>query len=115
MRLTAELRTCYCANRDELQTPPVNKVMSIRKTKDGRTIRTGKDYTQFRRSIWELQDGRCARTGSMTSLTAPLECAYSFHVHHIGGRGLGGSKRDDIPSKVEGLSGTEHRKEHNQG
>jgi 5-methylcytosine-specific restriction endonuclease McrA len=83
-------------------------------TKDGRTIRTGEDYTEFRRAVHFHQDGNCKRCGRFTSLTADLLADHSFHVHHVGGRGLGGSKRNDILDKVEGLCGFDHRREHGQ-
>jgi hypothetical protein len=86
----------------------------IKTTKDGRTIRTGKDYTAFRREVYEMQSGRCVRCIRTTSLEADILSDYSFHVHHRDGRGMGGSKRDDVPSKVEGLCGKDHRLEHHQ-
>jgi hypothetical protein len=88
--------------------------MAIELTKDGRTIRKGSDYTKFRRSLWKLQDGACARCGRLSYLTADLDDDWSFHVHHIGGRGLGGSKRDDVAGKCIGLCGACHRREHGQ-
>ncbi len=88
--------------------------MPTRITKDGRTIRKGNDYTKFRRSLWELQERSCGKCGRTTFLTADLESDWSFHVHHIGGRGLGGSRRDDVVGKVIGLCGGCHRKEHGQ-
>jgi hypothetical protein len=84
----------------------------IKVTKDGRTIRTGKDYTDFRSVLWHQQMGTCAECRIDTSLTADIESDYSFHVHHIGGRGLGGSKRDDVSGKCVGLCGLHHREEH---
>jgi hypothetical protein len=61
----------------------------IRTTKDGRTIRTGHNYTAFRRNIHEEQSGACMKCERPTSLTAPLEWDSSFHLHHIGGQGNG--------------------------
>lgn len=87
--------------------------MPIKITKDGRTIRTGRDYTKFRRELRDSQRGWC-RCGLPTSLTADLRADWSFHVHHTNGRGMGGSKRDDTLKACVGLCGKCHRKEHNQ-
>jgi hypothetical protein len=67
----------------------------IRTTKDGRTVRTGRDYTKFRIERHTAQHSQCAECGRITVLWHPLEWDDSFHVHHEGGRGMGGSKRDD--------------------
>ena len=86
----------------------------IKTTKDGRTIRTGADYTKFRHWLYLMQQFSCARCQRHTSTMSPSEDAWSFHVHHIGGRGMGGSKRNDNLDSVEGLCGECHRKEHGQ-
>lgn len=83
-------------------------------TKDGRVIRSGRDYSQFRRDLHFLQDALCARCLRYTLLGAWLEDDNSFHVHHTNGRGMGGSKRDDTLEACEGLCGKCHREEHNQ-
>ena len=83
--------------------------MSQWRTKDGRIILEGQHYTQFRHDIWDSQNGRCIRCGR-----AVLFDPEWFHVHHKNGRGMGGSKRNDIPSEVEGLCRNCHGKEHNQ-
>ncbi len=88
--------------------------MAVSIKKDGRTIRSGVDYTEFRRDLHDHQFGRCYRCRSFTSLADEPLMRTSFHVHHVGGRGMGGSKRDDVFSKVEGLCGSCHREEHNQ-
>jgi len=88
--------------------------MPIKVTKDGRTIRTGKDYTQFRVAVFMNQTAECARCKTWTALSSPLEWDSSFHVHHTNGRGMGGSKRDDTLEACEGLCGKCHRKEHGQ-
>jgi hypothetical protein len=88
--------------------------MSRKITKDGRTLRTGKDYTTFRYDLWFSQDGRCIRCGGIAALSEPIYRARSFHVHHKNGRGMGGSKRSDTFLKCEGLCGSCHRIEHNQ-
>lgn len=86
----------------------------LRTTKDERTIRTGKDYTEFRYELHERQERACIKCSRHTFLAHPLEWDDSFHVHHVGGRGLGGSKRDDTFESCRGLCGKCHRKEHNQ-
>lgn len=95
--------------------------MAVEIKKDGRTIRTGADYSQFRRSLHQSQQGRCIgeRCGKLTSLVVPIEWGNSFHVAHRGSRGMGGGFRDDVVGpkrgQVEGgLCGSCHRREHNQ-
>ena len=93
--------------------------MSIKTTKDGRMIRSGKDYTAFRRQVFEDQRGRCMTCGAWTNLEAPIEFAGSFHIAHRGSRGMGGSIRDDVVGPKRGAveggkCGHCHRKEHNQ-
>ena len=88
--------------------------MSVKITKDGRTIRTGKDYTEFRYELWMVQEHVCINCNAVTSLTVHLMANNSFHVHHINGRGMGGSRRDDTFRACDGLCGSCHRKEHNQ-
>src|ERR1035438_1893577 len=74
--------------------------MSVKVTKDGRTIRTDVDYTAFRREVYKFQLGRCGnpgceiRVGRPTRLDAELISDYSFHLNHLHGRG--GGKRDDV-------------------
>lgn len=87
----------------------------IKTTKDGRTIRTGTDYTKFRKDMWDAQDARCKACDRFTSINCPLEYDYAFHVHHKNGRGMGGSKRDDTFEACQGDCGKCHRAEHNQG
>jgi 5-methylcytosine-specific restriction endonuclease McrA len=81
-------------------------------TKDGRTIREGDSYSAFRTAVWRRQVYRCLRCGRTTFPKAALEADNSFHVHHVGGRGMGGGKRDDVFEKVEGLCGACHREAH---
>ena len=92
----------------------------IKTTKDSRTIRTGKDYTAFRRKVFEDQRGRCMTCGMWTNLELPIEFASSFHIAHRGSRGMGGSIRDDVigPNKGQvecGKCGSCHREDHHQG
>ena len=83
-------------------------------TKDGRTILRGAEYTKFRVELYHYQAGHCFRCDRYTSLTVPIDYDNSFHVHHKNGRGMGGGRRDDILSAVEGLCGRCHREEHSQ-
>ena len=93
----------------------------IRVTKDGRTIRTGKDYMAFRRELFYAQVGRCMVTecGRCTFPLVDPEFDFSFHVSHRGSRGMGGAIRDDVVGpkrgQVEGgKCGKCHRKDHGQ-
>jgi hypothetical protein len=86
--------------------------LSIKVTKDGRTIRTGKDYTLFRLRLWKSQLGYCAGCGGKTDYYADLEADWSFHVDHTNGRAAG--KRDDTPESCKGKCGKCHRIKHNQ-
>lgn len=93
--------------------------MSIVITKDGRTIRDGKDYSEFRIQLHKDQQGICMTCGRLTSLVVPLEYGHSFHVSHRGSRGMGSAIRDDVVGpkrgQVEGgKCGGCHRQEHNQ-
>lgn len=86
----------------------------ITKTKDCRTIRTGKDYTEFRKATWALQVGRCVDCGRPTRLGADPIYDDSFHLDHIDGRGMGGSRRDDTQESTSGKCGKCHRIKHGQ-
>lgn len=59
--------------------------------KDGRLIERGAAYSRSKRGLWEKQDRRCANVACLKRLPSP---AFG-HRHHLGGRGLGGGKRDD--------------------
>lgn len=89
--------------------------MAVETKKDGRIVRTGADYTQFRRDLYVSQHGKCSECGRNTSLTVPIDFDCSFHVDHLKGRGMGGSRRNDIPSEVTGRCASCHRHKHNQG
>ena len=84
----------------------------IKITKDGRTIRKGKDYTEFRKDLYSSQDGLCGYCRRVTVLEADLECDWSFHVDHT--RGRGGGKRDDSFEACAGSCGKCHRIKHGQ-
>lgn len=93
--------------------------MSIQRTKDGRTIRSGKDYTEFRLSLWKEQAYRCMDCNRITDATLHPSCYRSFHVAHRGSRGMGGAIRDDVVGpkrgQVEGGKCSRcHRQEHSQ-
>jgi hypothetical protein len=87
----------------------------IKKTKDGRTIRTGKDYTALRIMLYAYQEGACFQCKRNTALSAHELADWLFHVHHVKGRGMGGGKRDDSPDSCVGLCGSCHRSTHHQG
>jgi len=94
--------------------------MAIKTTKDGRVIRSGSDYADFRRDLWRKQRWTCCTCSRITGLDMPIESDYSFHVAHRGSRGMGGGFRDDVVGtkrgQVEGgKCGGCHRKEHGQG
>lgn len=94
--------------------------MSIKVTKDGRTLRRKVDYSIFRRILYEAQHHLCMICGRYTDILAHPDCDYSFHVAHRGSRGMGGAIRDDVlgpeRGQVEGgKCGRCHRQEHNQG
>ena len=84
----------------------------IKVTKDGRTIRTDSDYTKFRGHLYQYQSGECFNCSRLTELSMPHECDESFHVHHVDGRGMGGSKRNDTLEACKGLYGKCHRTIH---
>ena len=88
--------------------------MPIEVTKDGRTIRTKRSYSEFRYALWNKQEGRCVNCGRDTYLAVPIEWDNAFHVHHKNGRGMGGSKRDDTFESCKGWCGKCHRIEHGQ-
>jgi hypothetical protein len=68
----------------------------VRTFKDGRVAYSGCAYTQLRQEVWAKQGGRCADCGEPVLIL-------DFELHHPGGRGMAGSKRDD--RKVVGLCG----------
>lgn len=93
--------------------------MAVITKKDGRTIRTGKDYTSFRVQLWKEQRRLCIECGRVTDIAVPALWDDSFHVAHRGSRGMGAAIRDDIvgPNRGQvegGLCGRCHRKQHNQ-
>jgi len=103
--------------QEHLQFPLSREGSMIKVTKDGRTIRTDKDYTDWRREMWGQQAGACQSCGRPTNLSVSFEYTNSFHCHHIYGRG--GGKRDDVRFRNEkqicrGDCGECHRREHGQ-
>ncbi len=62
--------------------------MGVKITKSGRTILTGKDYTEQKRVVWERQGRKCADCGR--SIPDPRYA----HYHHAKGRSRG--LRDDL-------------------
>jgi len=77
--------------------------MAVKTTKDGRVIRTDRDYTLFRRVIYARCESRCEGCGKY------LEFAF-MQVHHTRGRGAG--RRNDIPEAVLGLCFPCHERAH---
>lgn len=64
--------------------------------KDGRLIESPRQYRITKRGMWEKQQGRCANiTKGGLACGRPMPTPAYGHRHHPGGRGLGGSKRDD--------------------
>jgi len=91
--------------------------MSIKKTKDGRTIRTGKEYTDFRRQLYDKQKRLCIKCGRVTRLDISIYFGNSFHVAHRGSRGMGSAIRDDVVGEKRGQveggkCGACHREDH---
>jgi hypothetical protein len=74
-------------------------------TKDGRTILTGRDYTEFRHDVWDAQEGRCLNCGRSVMFDPEW-----FQVHHKNGRG--GGKRTDTLEACAGLCRDCHMKAH---
>lgn len=72
--------------------------------KDGRLIETPHRYRISKMSLWVKQGWKCANCP-----TVLLTPAYG-HRHHPGGRGMGGSRRDDAKTLLLCLSC--HQKEH---
>jgi len=63
--------------------------MAIKVYRDGRTKLTGQEYTRHKREVWMKQGRMCASCG-MYAAFAQTE------FDHEKGRGMGGSKRDDL-------------------
>lgn len=61
-----------------------------RVTRDGRTVLSAVDYRKLRREVFEYQEEQCF----LCNWSVPFE---RFELHHHGERGLGGSRRDDVP------------------
>ena len=61
----------------------------IKTFRGGRTVLSGKDYTDHKRKVWEAQGKRCADCGLFISFQ------YT-EFHHAAGRGMSGSKRSDL-------------------
>lgn len=63
-----------------------------RVTKTGRTILSDRHYAAMRSRLYVYQQGLCF----MCSKFASFEPEW-FNAHHHGERGMGGSRRDDVP------------------
>lgn len=79
----------------------------VRTTKDGRRILSGTHYTAFRKAIYD----RCIGVCELCTAGIRFE---DMEVHHKNGRGMGGSKRDDVPEAVLGICIPCHQARHNQ-
>lgn len=88
--------------------------MSIETTKSGRTILSGREYSEFRKTLWQDQRGRCAYCNRPCLLGVPFSYNNAFNVHHKNGRGLGGGKRDDTPESCVGICNACHKRVHKQ-
>jgi hypothetical protein len=77
--------------------------MAIKTTKFGRVIRTGRDYGDLRRQVWQQQNELCADCRRYSPFA-------SSELHHLSGRGMHGSKRDDCLDKVKMLCWDCHSK-----
>ena len=64
----------------------------IKVKKDGRTILSGKHYTDHKLKVWEGQGRCCATCGFYVRFS-------EAQFDHKKGRGMGGSKRDDLDSE----------------
>lgn len=64
--------------------------MAVKTFRDGRVKLTGADYTAHKRKVWEAQ-GRCC--AGLCGQHLPFKYA---EFDHAAGRGMGGSKRDDL-------------------
>ena len=60
-----------------------------RVTKDGRLIESPSQYRATKLEMFNDQQGMCERC------FRPMNSLSDAHRHHPGGRGMGGSKRDD--------------------
>jgi hypothetical protein len=63
--------------------------------KDGRLIESPRQYRTTKHAMWMRQHWRCARTVDGKVCNRFMPSPAHGHRHHPGGRGLGGSKRDD--------------------
>jgi len=77
--------------------------MAIRTYKDGRVKLTGSDYKMLRWAKYFKQDSKCAKCGEHVFFSM-------MELHHLKGRGMMGSKRDDTLKTTEGLCKTCHTK-----
>lgn len=63
--------------------------LGVKITKDGRVIESPHRYNITKEQMWARQNGCCSNCGRYEGY------AKNMHRHHLGGRGMGGSKRDD--------------------
>jgi 5-methylcytosine-specific restriction endonuclease McrA len=87
--------------------------MSIRILKDGRVVRSGKDYTELRIAVFLRDKGRCIRCRKRVFLEQQGS-DWDMHLAHIHARKMGGGSRDDTKENTITLCAACHRREHNQ-
>ena len=63
--------------------------------KDGRLIESPRQYKETKRAMWQKQLALCANVKDGKPCLRFMPTPAYGHRHHPGGRGLGGSKRDD--------------------
>lgn len=61
--------------------------------RDGSIVFSGKNYTAYKKLLWERQEKRCR----ICSMYLPWPQA---ELDHLGGRGMAGGKRDDRNVRV---------------
>ncbi len=72
--------------------------MAVKIKKDGRTILSGKNYTDHKIEVWESQERKCSDCGRYLSFD-------SAEFHHYASRGMGGCFRDDLDHRNRVLCG----------
>jgi 5-methylcytosine-specific restriction endonuclease McrA len=87
--------------------------VSVSHTKDGRTVLTGKDYTELREAVFFRDRGRCIVCHQRVSLKLSGS-DWDMHLCHITPRRMGGGSRDDTKENTVTKCKKCHMKEHNQ-
>ena len=64
--------------------------------KDGRLVESPREYSATKHAMWVRQQRLCARVNGNGKICGKFMPTPAYgHRHHPGGRGIGGSKRDD--------------------